>query len=215
MHGRRDAHRTRRRLTVDAVLAWLTSLPPAALYVTLGVVAALENFVPPIPADVIVAFGSFLAARKGESPVATTIAVVVGNVGGALVMFMLGRRFGAEWIHRKLRLRGEGAEKRVRDWYGRFGLPALFLSRFLPGVRAVVPPLAGAIRVPAPGAIAAISIASTLWYSAIALLAHRIGSDWDRLVDSLASAQKWTAIVAGVVVGMALVIWLVRRQRRS
>jgi membrane protein DedA with SNARE-associated domain len=48
---------------VEGVLSWLGGLPPAALYVILALVAATENFVPPIPADVIVAFGSFLAAR--------------------------------------------------------------------------------------------------------------------------------------------------------
>src|SRR5690349_12995535 len=115
---------------MENVLDWLGSLPSAALYAILALVAATENFIPPIPADVIVAFGSFLAARSNRSPIPTIIAVVVGNVGGALGMFALGRRYGADWIrHRLRRVMGEGAEQRVQRMYSQYGLPALFLSR--------------------------------------------------------------------------------------
>jgi len=200
---------------MDAVLAWLGSLPPAALYLILAVVAATENFVPPIPADVIVAFGSFLAAREQRSPIPTIIAVVVGNVGGALAMFALGRRYGAAWIRRRMRVMGEGAEQRVRHWYDRFGLPALFLSRFLPGVRAVVPPLAGAIRVPATGAIIAIATASTLWYATLAVLAYRLGSEWDRIASVIGEFQTGAAIVAASIVALAAAMWWLLRRRRS
>ena len=200
---------------MDAVLAWLGSLPPAALYVILAVVAATENFVPPIPADVIVAFGSFLAAREQRSPIPTIIAVVIGNVGGAVAMFALGRRYGAAWIRRRMRVMGEGAEQRVRHWYDRFGLPALFLSRFLPGVRAVVPPLAGAIRVPATGAIIAIATASTLWYATLAVLAYRLGSEWDRIASVIGEFQTGAAIVAASIVALAAAMWWLLRRRRS
>ena len=200
---------------MDGILEWLTGLPPAALYVTLAVVAATENFVPPIPADVIVAFGSFLAARQNQSPIPTIIAVVTGNVAGAVGMFLLGRRFGADWIRRRLRVMGEGAEQRVRRWYARFGLPALFLSRFLPAVRAVVPPLAGAIKVPATGAIVAIATASTIWYTAVALLAYRVGSQWEQIASAIGRFQKIAAIAAGAIVVIGLVAWWIMKRGRK
>ncbi len=200
---------------MEGVLTWLGGLPPAALYVVLALVAATENFVPPIPADVIVAFGSFLAAREHRSPVPTIIAVVIGNVGGALAMFALGRRFGADWIRRRFRVMGEGGEQRIRGWYDRFGLPALFLSRFLPAVRAVVPPLAGAIRVPVVGAIATIGIASAIWYTTIAILAYRLGSQWSRISGAIKQFQTTAAIVAGVIVVVGIIVWWVMRRRRK
>ena len=199
---------------MEGVLSWLGGLPPAVLYVILALVAATENFIPPIPADVIVAFGSFLAAREHRSPIPTIVAVVIGNVGGALGMFALGRRFGAEWIRRRLRVMGEGGEARVRNAYDRFGLPALFLSRFLPGVRAVVPPLAGAIRVPATGAIAAIATASTIWYATLAILAYRLGSEWSRITGAIKRFETTAGIVAGAIVLVGLLVWWVMRRRR-
>lgn len=201
---------------MESVLAWLTDLPPAILYVILALVAATENFIPPIPADVIVAFGSFLAARQNQSPIPTIVAVVVGNVGGAIAMFALGRRYGADWIRRRLRhVMGEGAERRVQHWYNRFGLPALFLSRFLPAVRAVVPPLAGAIRVPATGAIAAIATASTIWYTVIALVSYRVGNQWEQIVSAVGQFQRVAAIVAGAAIAIGLLVWWIVKSRRK
>ena len=199
---------------MEGILDWLGAQPPAVLYVVLALVAATENFVPPIPADVIVAFGSFLAAREQRSPIPTIIAVVVGNVGGAIAMFALGRRYGAEWIRRRLHVMGEGAERRVQNWYNRFGLPALFLSRFLPAVRAVVPPLAGAIRVPATGAIIAIATASTAWYATLAIIAYRLSADWERISGVIARFQTTAAIVAGSVVVIGAAVWWTMRKRR-
>ena len=202
---------------MDSVLVWLESLPPAALYVILGLVAAAENFLPPIPADVIVAFGSFLAARSHRSPIPTIIAVVLGNVGGALAMFALGRRYGADWVrHHLRRVMGESAEHRVQHLYNQYGLPALFVSRFLPGVRAVVPPLAGAIRVPVAGAISVIATASAIWYTTLAIIAYRLGSQWDRIVGAIKRFETIAGVVAGVVVVLAIAVWwLVRRRRRA
>jgi membrane protein DedA with SNARE-associated domain len=108
---------------------------------------------------------------------------------------------------------GERAEQRVQHWYNRYGLPALFLSRFLPGVRAVVPPLAGAIRVPLGGAVAAIAIASTIWYATLALIAYRLGAEWEHIMDAIKRFQTVAAIIAGAIVVVGLIVWYVLRRR--
>ena len=48
---------------MQSLLDWLITLSPATLYTVLAVVAALENIVPPFPSDLVVAFGSFVAAQ--------------------------------------------------------------------------------------------------------------------------------------------------------
>ena len=47
---------------MDAILGWLLTLSPATLYTVIAATAALENIFPPFPSDVVVAFGSFVAA---------------------------------------------------------------------------------------------------------------------------------------------------------
>jgi len=136
---------------VQSLLDWLTSLPLGALYLALAAVAATENIFPPVPADTVVALGSFLAARGQGSVWAAFLATWIGNVGGAMAMYAVGRRYGAERLDRRLLGdKGPGAEQRLHRLYGKYGVAALFASRFIPGVRAIVPPFAGAFRPCAP-----------------------------------------------------------------
>ena len=202
---------------MEGLLAWLTSLPPAALYAALAVTAASENVFPPLPADTVVAFGAFLAARGDASLLGAFLATWLGNVAGAMLMYALGRRFGAAWLARKVPALGVGDdphESRVGRLYARWGVPALFLSRFLPAARAVVPPVAGALRVPAATTTIAIALASAVRYGTIAVIAYNVGAEWESIAERMRAFGTWAAVVAGIVVAVvALAVWLRRRSR--
>jgi membrane protein DedA with SNARE-associated domain len=199
---------------VEAFLDQLASMPVPALYAALAVVAALENVFPPVPADTVVAFGSFLAARGQGTALGVFVSTWAGNLAGAMLIYGVGRRYGAERLERRmLGDRAAEAESRLRDLYGKYGLTALFLSRFLPGVRAIVPPLAGALRVPAVRAAVAMGAASAVWYGAISYLAFRIGADWDQLSGAVSRYGRVAAITGSVLALLAVATWLLLRRR--
>jgi membrane protein DedA with SNARE-associated domain len=201
---------------VEAFLDRLASMPVPALYAALALVAALENVFPPVPADTVVAFGSFLAARGQGTALGVFLTTWAGNIAGAMLIYALGRRYGAQRLdQRLLGDRAAEAESRLRTLYGRYGLLALFLSRFLPGVRAIVPPLAGALRVPAVRAAVAMGAASAVWYGVISYLAFRIGADWERLSGAVARYGQASAIAAVSLVAIAFAAWIVVRRRRT
>lgn len=203
---------------LQGVLGWLTSLPPVLLYLALSVSAGLENVFPPLPADTIVAFGAFLAAHGDASLAGAFLATWIGNVAGAMFMLWLGRRFGSTQLNRRFPSLGGGdsaAADRLERLYARYGVAALFVSRFLPGARALVPPLAGAMHVPVLPVALAITVASGVWYGAIAWLAYHVGARWDDLVARVGSLGRWSSVAAAVVVTIALLIWYVRRRRAA
>ena len=198
------------------VLNWLSGLPPAALYGALAVVAAAENVFPPLPADTVVAFGAFLAARGQATLLGAFLATWIGNVGGALLIYALGRRYGTEYVHRLMsRFGAGGSESRLESMYARRGILALFLSRFIPGLRALVPPFAGALRVPPARATLAIAVASAIWYGVVTVIAYRVGSDWDVLQSQLRGAGATAALIAGAIAIVAIGWYLVRRRRAT
>jgi membrane protein DedA with SNARE-associated domain len=199
---------------VNALLAWLASLPTWALYSSLAVIAAAENVFPPIPADTVVAVGSFLAARGSGSLIVAATSVWAGNLLGALGMYFVGRRYGSNALMK--RLGGADAEARVARLYASYGVWALFLSRFLPGVRAVVPPFAGALKVPLGQVLPAMAIASAIWYGAIAWLGFRFGQNLDQLQRLIGTATRTSGLVAaGIAVMTVAFIWWRRRRRTS
>jgi membrane protein DedA with SNARE-associated domain len=197
---------------VDQLLEFLRALNPLALYAVACVAAAAENVFPPLPSDVVVAFAAFLAAQGRGSALGAFLAVLVGNVAGAMFMYRVGAKFGAERVLRRFGAAGP-QEAKLRDWYGRYGLGAIAVSRFLPGVRAIVPPVAGALRVGAVRAAVAMAIPSGLWYAAITYFAFTAGGNFDALRARMAAGQKWLAIAAGVLVLAGLLVWWLRRRR--
>src|SRR3954467_3462022 len=123
---------------MSGFIAWLSHVPLAALYLIMASFAAVENVFPPVPADTVVALGSWLAARGEGSAFWAIFATWVGNVAGAGAMYAVGRRHGTAWMHKRFPALGdEKNERRIRELYGRYGAISLMLSRFIPGVRAV------------------------------------------------------------------------------
>lgn len=201
---------------MQAILSWFAGLPVAVLYPALAVLAVLENVFPPLPTDTVVALGTWLAARGHGSALLAFLGTWIGNVAGAVAMYVVGRRHGAGWIHRRFpALSNVRGEERLQQLYSRYGVPALVVSRFIPGVRAVVPPFAGALKVPALSAIAAMAFASGIWYGFIAWIAYRAGTDWDALTRRIAHSSRVSAIVGAVIVAIAIGIWLARRRARG
>ena len=198
---------------MQGVLDWLTALPPAVLYLVLAVVSAIENVFPPIPADTVVAFGAFLAARGHATLAGAFLSTLGGNLAGAMGMYSAGRHFGAARLEQ--RLAKGGSAKRLEDFYGRYGALALFVSRFLPGVRALVPPFAGALRLPAWRVLLILGSASAIWYGMITVLAYRVGADWATLQAKMREWQHALLIGATIVAVIGVAAWLIIRRRKS
>ena len=191
----------------------LSGVPLAVLYPTLGLLAAVENIFPPLPTDAVVAFGSFLAARGQGNPWATFLVTWLSNVAGAAGMYWAGRKYGrsvltkgfAKWI-------GPDAEIRLERSYGKYGLAALFVSRFLPAVRAVVPVFAGAAKLPFLPVISIMGLASGIWYAFLTIVAFRAGSDWEALQSTIANYSRAITVLAVVMVAVGAAIWWKKRR---
>jgi membrane protein DedA with SNARE-associated domain len=132
-------------------------------------------------------------------------------------MYAAGRRLGRAWIARRFHVAPGGRnEARFAAWHARYGALAFFVTRFLPGVRAIVPPMSGALHFPITGLAIAIAAASAMWYGAITWLAFTAGNNWEVLAAQVGRLGKWTGIVAVAVVLTAGVgAWLVLRRSRE
>lgn len=201
---------------LHSISGWLGDLPLGSLYATIGVLSALENFFPPFPSDAVIAFGSFLADRAHGSAFTVFFLGWLGNVGGAVVTYSLGRRFGSKAFLRRLeKYAGPTAEDRIKQLHKRYGFGGLFVSRFLPGVRAIVPPFAGAMKLPAFKVILAIASASAVWFGLITFLAFRAGDDWDVVEHYLVRSGKVAGATATAIVLLVIGIWTLKHRGKK
>lgn len=186
----------------------------SAVYIVIGALAATENVFPPVPADTVVALGVFLS-HFGEISASVVFAVTwTTNVGAAAAVYVAARTLGRSFFTGRLgrRLLRPRALGRLEDLYKRHGVWGIFVSRFIPGVRAVVPPFAGIAGLGAARALIPMALASAIWYGAITiavvLLATRL-SDVARLLAGL----NRVAIIAAVGAAVFVVVFaLVRHQ---
>jgi membrane protein DedA with SNARE-associated domain len=198
------------------LLAWLSHVPLSVLYLLMAAFAAVENVFPPVPADTVVALGSWLAARGQGSAFWAFFATWAGNVAGAGAMYAVGRRHGTAWMHKRFPALGdEKHERRLRQLHGRYGAVSLVLSRFIPGVRALVPPFAGALRISPVTTMLSLSLASAVWYGLVSYVAFRAGADWSALMARITRYGRLTAIAAAVVIAAGALVWWLRRRQRA
>ncbi|MDP9201948.1 MAG: DedA family protein [Gemmatimonadota bacterium] len=198
---------------LETLTGWLGDLPLSSLYVAIAVLSAFENFFPPFPSDAVIAFGSFLADRAHGSPFTVFFLGWFGNVAGATVTYTLGRQFGAKAFLRRIeKYAGPTAETRIRQLYKKYGFAGLFVSRFLPGVRAIVPPFAGAMKLPPIRVILSIASASAVWFGLITFLAFRAGDNWDLVQQYLVRSGKVAGGIAIGIVVLAIGVWLLKRR---
>jgi membrane protein DedA with SNARE-associated domain len=88
----------------------------------------------------------------------------------------------------------------------------VFVSRFLPGVRAAVTPFAGVVGMSPVRALVPAATASAIWYAAIVTAASALGLSWPTirtLVDRVNAGLTVLACAAVLAAG----VWLWRRTR--
>ena len=196
-------------------LSWMDGLPDALLYIVLSLGAGVENFVPAVPADTFVALGGFLAGRGQLVAGWVVLGTWLCNLAGALLVYRLSHRHGAPFFERgwgRWVLRPHQME-RMRGFYQRWGPAAIFLSRFVPGVRAVVPVFAGATHQPWLRVALPIGLASAIWYGGLVHLGVLAGRNLGYLERMLQEVNQTLGVVAVAVGAIILTWWMVTRRR--
>jgi membrane protein DedA with SNARE-associated domain/uncharacterized tellurite resistance protein B-like protein len=182
----------------------------------LALLAAVENVVPPVPSDAAVALGAFLSNRGVTAPLGVFLVTWTSNLAGAALVYLIARRYGR-------RLFASGVGRRllaprslaiIEREYLRFGVAGIFVSRFLPGIRAVVPPFAGLVNLSLLRTLVPIGIASALWYGGITILGSVIGSEWERINHIILGVNRTLGAITLVLVIVGLSWYVVARRRR-
>jgi len=201
---------------LDRLLDALASLPLVPTYLLLMALSALENVFPPVPADTAVALGAFLARRGEISVVPLVILCWAANLASAAGTYALGRRHGRGFFRdgwgRKLMPPETLAA--LEEAYGRWGTAGIFLSRFLPGLRAAVPPFAGIAGLSPARALVPAAVASAIWYAFLAFAGYALAQNWEAVKALVADTSRALGVVA-LVVAVVLVAWFWRRSRRK
>lgn len=200
----------------EKFIALATGVPLELVYLLLGAGAAVENIFPPVPSDTFVLLGGVLADRGVLLPWLVLVVAWVSNVGSALLVYGMARKYGraifrTSWGHWLLRPHQLDL---LSDFYGRYGLVAIFGSRFLPVVRVVVPAFAGISGLGFWRASLPLAVASGAWYGVVLYAGIFASRNVGRLLALFDTVNSWLLGAAGVVIVASAIWWWRTRRHR-
>ncbi|MFG3197748.1 DedA family protein [Streptomyces sp. NPDC048208] len=160
--------------------------------------------------------GVLCAAQQGGQPPRLVLwqvmlCAAVGSVAGAQVGFLIGRHGGRALLTRTSSHRVKEGAARAERLLARYGYrKALVIGRFVPMLRSVLHPAAGALGVPVRTFTLWQTIAGILWSQSLVLAGWALGSSVEHVDDYLLP-------LIGVVVAISLLPLLVEgvRSRRG
>jgi len=198
----------------ERLLDWVSGLPTAAVYLVLAALSCVENIFPPVPADVAVVFGAFLSRRGITQAPLLGFVCWLANTASSAGMYYLARArgkkfFASGWPSKLLPPASITELQRV---YKKHGVWGIFVSRFLPGLRAAVTPFAGVVGMPAARALVPAAVASAIWYAFLVAVGAALGRNWEAAQRLLADANRVLGII-GLATAALIGLWLWRRRR--
>ena len=194
------------------VLASILDLTTKLGYPLLGVAVGIEALGIPVPGETAVILAGLAANSHRLSIVLVIVVASAGAIIGDNIGFVIGRRGGRALLERP----GRFYEERQKvlaigdPFFARHGPKAVFLGRWIAGLRIWASWLAGASSMRWPTFIVWNAAGGIAWATSVALAAYYGG----KTVESLFSKIGLYAII---VVGIAIVVggaWYVRRRRR-
>ncbi len=194
---------------LDRALALLEGLPTVLIYVVLALGAAMENIVPIIPADTVILGGGLVAGVGRVHPFGIFLATWAANVGGAALVYWAGLRYGLGFFSegRGRHLLSPVQMARLERFYDRWGVPAIFVARFLPGFRALVPVFAGVTRQRPLRVLPPLIVASAIWYGGLVRLGFLTGRNIESVLETLDRANRGLLLVSAVLIVIVLGFW--------
>jgi membrane protein DedA with SNARE-associated domain len=177
--------------------------------ITLGMF--LENLLPPIPAELIMPLGGYLAHKGQLGLVPVILSGLLGTVLGAWFWYGVGRLINEERLEHLIGRHGRWMGvtpqglRQSRRWFQRHGAAVVFWGRLVPAVRTLISVPAGIELMPQPGFLLWTTAGSSILVIALALAGKTLGENYGKVLSWM---EPIGGFVVGGLLGMAVLLLL-------
>ena len=191
------------------MLAAIINIPPNVGYAAVFGLIAIETMGIPVPGETALIAAALLAHDGQLDIVPLTIIAAAAAIVGDNIGFAIGRRGG----RRLFMAPGPLHEHRLKvlehgePFFAKHGPKAVFLGRWVSGLRIASAWLAGMNRMPWPTFLFLNALGGIAWACSISLGVYFLG----HVAEDIISTAGPVALALGVVALIALVVWRRRR----
>ena len=186
----------------DWVQQYLGSTTPFFIYILIGAIVFIETGILLaffIPGDSILFAAGFVAATRSDTNIVILITIIVlAAFFGDQVGFVLGRKYGRNYLGKSERPFVKKMIKRAEDFYEKYGWTAVVLARFYPWIRTFMPPIAGLGKMNYYKFLSANIFGAILWGAGITTLGYFAAS-----IPALDGSSKQ---IAGFFIALTIAI---------
>lgn len=202
---------------IQNIIEWINLVPPIGIYLIFFGIAYIENIIPPLPGDVLVAFGGYLAAEGVISLFPVLSLTVIASVAGFMTMYWLGLKWGEQIesnreSHFILRFIDYKYFARGKKWMKRWGQGIVFANRFLAGTRSVISLTAGMSKLKVVPTVLNSFLSSILWNSLLIAMGWLIRDNWQIIGEYLSNYGK--IILVLIVLFFVSKLYFSRRKKK-
>ena len=182
-------------------------------YLGIGLLIAIENIFPPIPSEVILAFGGFMTTKTVLNEVGVILSATIGSTIGAVILYLIGKILNKERLEKivsgkigkVLRLKPQDIEK-ADKWFDTKGQKTVFICRFIPIVRSLISIPAGMSEMKIWKFLLYTILGSAIWNTVLVLLGKKLGDSWETVVNVF---NEFSHIILIILIVLCIVgIWL-------
>ena len=190
-------------------------------YIGVAMLIAIENIFPPIPSEVILAFGGFMTTKTTLNAIGVIIAATIGSTVGAIVLYLIGRILNKERLEKivsgkigkVLRLKAGDIEK-ADKWFDTKGQKTVFICRFIPIVRSLISIPAGMSEMNFLKFLIYTVLGSTIWNTVLVLLGKQLGDSWEKVVEIFNNFSHIILVVLILLVILGI-YWFYRNKKKN
>jgi membrane protein DedA with SNARE-associated domain len=179
-------------------------------YVGVALMMLLENVFPPIPSELVLPYAGFLVSDGEFNFVGVWIASQVGAVGGAVILYYVGK-FGSDTLARRFLAKyGRWFGVSMADYdrsllfFDKYGEVIILGGRLIPIVRSLISLPAGADHMPLRKFLTYTAIGTGIWNFILIFAGMQLGENWERVIGVVEQYQK--VVIVLVVLAVAAFI---------
>ena len=195
---------------------WITTQLQNGSYIVLFLLLFSCGLGMPLPEDIPLLIAGAMIAAGRMNPVIACIAAWCGIVGGDVVLYHIGKKWGLEV--RKAPLIGRHlSQKRIEQVHGMFekyGVWVVAIGRMFAGIRGAMVVVAGTTRFTFWKFLLADGVAALFSGGLFVFLGYQFGRNMDALREHVEEGKKWTLLVVAVIaIGVGVWIYLHRKNK--
>ncbi len=163
----------------------------------------------PIPDETILTFAGYLISQNNLHLIPTIFSAYLGSISGISISFLIGRKFGLNFLHKHGRFFHITDERihKTKKWFEGYGEWLFLFGYFIPGVRHLTAIIAGSADTKYSKFAFSAYVGGLIWSVTFILIGLNVGVEWNNILEKI---HNHTLLIVGIIITLLTLIFIVK-----